>query len=283
MRIWPATVVALFAIAAVPVHAERDPLTGAPIRPGQKRETPSPITDRFALRGTFFAPTFGTSLRVDSRTNATAGTPVSGENDLGMPGHRPQGRIELMFRLRQRSRLRVDYFETSRNGSQVLSRPVVFGDEVFNAGDLATSSLDWRAFNLTYTYSFIRTDRLEIASGLAMHLLEAEARGAVPLRQVQQEVSGSGAFPTIPLDLTWRISRHFAFTARGQYFHIAHNGSQGSLGDYHADVQYRWTPNFSVGAGYSELRYSLEVNDANFPGSFRMSVRGPEAFVRVSF
>lgn len=283
MRIWPATVVAILAVIAVPAHAERDPLTGAPIPPGQKREIPSPITDRFSLRGTFFAPTFGTTLRVDSKTNNTVGTPLSAENDLGMPAHRPQGRIELMFRLRKRNKLRVDYFETSRNGSQVLTRQVNFGDEVFDAGDLATSSLDWRSFNLTYTYSFIRTDRLEIGAGLAVHLLQAEARGAVPARQLTQEVSGAGAFPTLPLDLTWRISRRFAFTARGQYFHIAHNGSQGSLGDYHADVQYRWAPNFTIGAGYSELRYSLDANDASFPGSFRLSVRGPEAFVRVSF
>ncbi|HZO22776.1 MAG TPA: hypothetical protein VFB37_09770 [Steroidobacteraceae bacterium] len=283
MRMRPTIVGALFALAAVAAHAERDPLTGAPLPPGHKRDTPSPITDRFSIRGTFFDPSFNTTLRVDSKTNGTMGTPVSAENDLGMPARRPQGRMELMFRLRKRNKLRVDYFETSRSGTQVLARQIAFGDETFNAGDLATSSLDWRSFNLTYTYSVIRTDRLEIGTGLGLHLLEAQAQGAVPARQLQQDVSGAGAFPTIPLELIWRISRRFALTARGQYFHIAHNGSAGSLGDYHADVQYRWAPNFAIGAGYSELRYMLEVNDASFPGSFRMNVRGPEAFVRVSF
>jgi hypothetical protein len=105
----------------------------------------------------------------------------------------------------------------------------------------------------------------------------------VTARNLRQEVSGAGAFPTIPLDLTWRISRRFAVTARGQYFRASVNHFQGSLAEYHGDVQYRWKPNFSVGAGYTVMRAFLNVNDANFPGLFRLNNGGPEAFFKVSF
>lgn len=284
MRIWLSVAAALFAVQAIPSHAERDPLSGAPIRPGKKREIPSPITDRFYVRGTFFAPVLNTSIRVDPRNVApgTLGTLVSGEKDLGLDGRTAQGRIELMFRMRSRNKLRVNYFETDRNGNQVLSRQIQFGDQTFNIADRASSSLDWRSFDLTYTYSFVRNDRLEIGTGLAVHFLEADARGAVLARQVQQEVSGAGAFPTIPLDLAWRISRRFALTARGQYFHASLHGFQGSIADYHADIQYRWKPSFALGAGYSIMKWSLDVNDASFPGIFRLNASGPEAFFRVS-
>ena len=57
---------------------------------------------------------------------------------------------------------------------------------------------------------------------------------------------------------------------------------EGSLGEYHGDFQYRWKPNFSVGAGYTWMKSSLDVNDATFPGAFRLNVRGPEAFFKVS-
>ncbi|HUI62114.1 MAG TPA: hypothetical protein VLX90_17945 [Steroidobacteraceae bacterium] len=282
MRRWLVLLAISLAVQAVPAHAERDPQSGAPIDPRRKREIPSPITDRFYVRGTMFLPSFSTLLRVDAQ-NGTPGTVASGEDDLGMPRRKAQGRIELMFRLRERNRLRVDYFETDRNGSQLLTRQILFGDQTFLAGDQVTSSLDYRNFGLTYTYSFIRNDRFEIGAGLAVHFLQAEARGAVPARQLNQEVSGAGAFPTIPLDATWRISRRFALNARGQYFHAALNGFAGALADYHADVQYRWKPNFSLGAGYTVLRASLDVNDADFPGAFRLNVRGPEAFFKFSF
>jgi hypothetical protein len=281
MRLWPVVAV-LVALQASVAHAERDPQSGAPLAPSKKRDIPSPITDRFYVGGTFYSPTVKTTLRVDS-TSGTLGTPVSGETDLGFKGRLEQGRIELMIRMRSRSKLRVDYFETDRSGDQVLTRQILFGNQLFLTGDRATSSEDWRNFSLTYTYSFFRNEYLEIGTGLALHLLEADARSKVSARQLQQEVSGSGAFPTIPLDLAWRISRRFAFTARGQYLHAAVNGFEGALGEYHGDFQYRWKPNFSLGAGYTIMQSSIVVNNATFPGEFRLNVRGPEAFFRVSF
>jgi hypothetical protein len=288
MRIWLPLAAALFAIQAIPAHAERDPLSGAPIAPDKKRLTPSPITDRFYVQGTFFSPAVTSDLRVDGHSPGGGlpglpGTLVNGEKDLGLDSRIPQGRIELMIRMQERSKLRVDYFETNRSADHVLARQIQFGDQTFDIADRVTSSIDWREFNLTYTYSLIRTDRFEVGTGLAIAFLEADARGAVEAKQLRQEVSGAGAFPTIPLEAAWRISRRFAVTARAQYFHASVNNFEGSLAEYHGDFQYRWTPNFTLGGGYTEMKSSLNINDTNFPGLFRLNVRGPEAFFRVSF
>jgi hypothetical protein len=288
MRIWLAAAATLLAFQAIPAYADRDPWSGAPLPPDKSRPIPSPITDHFYIRGTFFNPAQTTTLRIDQQAPGPnmpnpAGTQINGEKDLGMDSRTPQGRIEIMFRLRERNRLRVDYFGSNRRADHLLTKEIQFGDQLFNAGDRATSSLDWRSFGLTYTYSFIRTDRFEVGTGLAVNFVQAEAIGAVPARNLRQEVSGSGAFPTIPLDLTWRISRRFAVVARGQYLRASVNNFQGSMAEYHGDFQYRWKPNFSLGAGYTIMREFLEVNDANFPGFFRLNIRGPEAFFKVSF
>jgi hypothetical protein len=288
MRNWVYLTAALLALQAVPAHAERDPWSGAPIKPDKNRMTPSPITDRFYVEGIFFNPAQSTALRIDTRSPGPGllgrtGTAVSGERDLGLDSRNPQGRIQIMFRLRERNRLRVDYFESNRRGDHVINRQILFGNQTFAANDRVTSSLDWREFALTYTYSIFRTDRFEVGLGLAAHFIEADARGAVEAKQLRQEVSGAGVFPTIPLDLTWRISRRFAVVARGQYLRAAVNKFQGAIGEYHGDFQYRWKPNFSVGAGYTIMKYSLDLQDNNFPGSFRLNVRGPEAFFKVSF
>jgi hypothetical protein len=286
---------ALLALQTVPAHAQREPppaerdrWSGAPIKPDKNRKIPSPITDRFYVRGTFFNPAITTSLRIDGQSPGpgllgTPGTVLSGEKDLGLDSRIPQGRIEIMFRLRERNRLRVDYFETNRRGDHVIARQVVAGDETFQAADRVTSSVQWRQFGLTYTYSALRTDRLELGLGIGLYFVEAEARAAVEAKQLRQEVSGAGAFPTIPLDFTWRISRRFAMVARAQYLHASVNNFEGSMGEYHADFQYRWRPNFSLGAGYTIMKSFLQVDDAHFPGFFRQNVRGPEAFFKVSF
>jgi hypothetical protein len=269
-------------LLALPAHAERDPQSGAPIASSKKHENPSPITDRFYVRGTFFWPSATTNFRVDA-SNGALGTLANGERDFGLPGRLHQGRIEMMFRMRERNKLRVNFFETDRSGAQRLSRQILFGNLIFNPGDLVTSSLDYRSFDLTYTYSFIHRDWLEVGTGLAVHFLQAEARGAVRARQLSQDVSGAGAFPTIPIEVTWRIWRGFSLTAHAQYFHLAAGNFEGSLSDYHGDLQYRIKPNFAVGAGYSIIRTALDLKESTFPGQFRLNVHGPEAFFRVSF
>jgi hypothetical protein len=286
---------ALLALQTLPAYAQREPppaehdrWSGAPIKPDKNRKTPSPITDRFYVRGTFFNPAISTTLRIDGASPGggvpgAPGTVVSGEKDLGLDSRNPQGRIEIMFRLRERNRLRVDYFESNRRGDHLISRPILFGNESFLANDQVTSFVQWRQFGLTYTFSVLRTDRLELGLGLGVDFVEAEARGEVTAKQLRQEVSGAGAFPTLPLDFTWRISRRFAVVARGQYLRASVNNFEGSMAEYHGDFQYRWVPNFSVGAGYTIIRSFLQVNDAHFPGMFRLNVRGPEAFFKVSF
>src|SRR3981081_2880762 len=94
---------ALLALQALPAHAQREPQpaerdrwSGAPIKPDKNRQTPSPITDRFSVRGTFFNPAISTTLRIDGAKPGPGllgppGTVLSGERDLGFDSRNPQG------------------------------------------------------------------------------------------------------------------------------------------------------------------------------------------------
>jgi len=249
--------------------------------PEKKRVLRSPITDHFAVRGTFFAAQLNTNLHLDS--GAVPGTLLNAEHDLGLKGHLNQGRMELIFRLHERHRLRVDYFGSDRDGDRAIGRNIVFAGNTFMSGDVVQSDLQYSMLGFTYTYSLIRTERFEVGAGLGVHLLQADARGTDVTLQEHAESSGVGAFPTPALDATWAISQRFAFTARGQYLNATVHGTSGSLGDYHADLQYRWRPNFEIGLGYEEIRAQLETERKTSPAGFALSVRGPELFLRASF
>ena len=109
------------------------------------------ITDHFALSGIYFLGHVSTTGYVNP-SNGFTGTYFSAEHDLGVTDQVYQPRIEIMFRLEERGRLRVDFFDLRRNGDVFVDRNIQYGNVTFLAGDQVQSSLSWRQMDcLLYT------------------------------------------------------------------------------------------------------------------------------------
>jgi hypothetical protein len=244
----------------------------------------SPVSDHFFMRGTYFQGDVTTLLRVDS-TGATTpdGDLLSGEDDLGLDDVVNQARMEFDIRMAERNHVRIDYFKLNRFSESQLPRQIEFGDFTFDEGDTFRAKLDWRMLSLTYTYSIFKFERFEAGLGLGLHVLEAKAEGSEPGTLNRESDAEAGIFPTIAVNGAFRISKRWSVTARGQTFSASPEGFDGTLSDYHADVQYRWRKNFAVGLGYSRIEVDLDVVDADQPFRFNMDVSGPELFFRASF
>jgi len=246
-------------------------------------EPASPITDRFALRADAFFGTVKTRARIDDTATGTAGTEFSGEDDFHLSPRARQVRAEFMFRPRERNRLRVDMWQLTRDAVGSPPRTINYGASSFTPSDVVVSHFDWQQINFTYTYSLLRRSRFELGVGLGLHLLQAEAEATVAARGVHEDLSGSGPFATLALDGSWRITRRFAISARAQYLSIKANSITGGLGDYHADLQFRWRPNLAFGLGYEKTQTQLDVTNHDPSGLLRLDTKGPELFARASF
>ncbi|HTW74906.1 MAG TPA: hypothetical protein VMD56_08335 [Steroidobacteraceae bacterium] len=212
-----------------------------------------------------------------------AGTPFSAEHTLGLADRTSQARVELIFRLEQRSRLRMDFLDLRRTAEARLDQPLQFGDELFAAHQALQSEVDWRQTDFTYTYSFLRTDRFELGAGAGVHLLQAEATAQVPNTPQREVYSAAGPFATLALDGTVRLARYWALSARGQYLKVTVDSTTGMLALYHADLQYRWRPNLAAGVGYEYERVEVDLLHSDPSGYVRLDVNGPELFARLSF
>lgn len=285
MRIWLAVAAAILATQSGLADAEVDKLSGAPL-PQRPPEKTSPILDHFYILAAFYSPVIHTDVRIDPTTGVppgTPGTPVNAERDLGLKSRMELGKVEFAFRLRERHKMRVDYYQADRSASHTLANTIIFGDQTFLGGQTVQTTINWRSFGLTYTYSLYHSDRFEVGTGLGLYFLQAEAIGQIPATGQQTDKSAAEPVPTLPLDLTWAISRRWAVTARGNYVKAAVSGFDGSYADLHADLQYRWNPYFSLGLGFSSMRISLSGDSGSIPGVVSMSYKGPEAFVRLSY
>jgi len=279
-----AYVAVLLALSAAPAFADRDPQSGAPLPPGPAQDA-TPINDHASLSGVFYDVHFHTTLQSNPTVAGlvTTGTPLNAENDLGMPADKALGAIEGMVRPRERHRVRVAFLQADRSGSVLLANPVVFGNQTFAPGQQLDSSLNWRMGSVAYTYSFYRSANLEIGAGIAAYVLDMQADLKVLATAQEQVETASGGMPAVPLDLTWCFARHFSLSVRGAYFKANFHSYNGSVSEVHTETQYRWTPNFSTGFGYTTTRMSLTRTSGSNPGYLNAELHGPQAFFRVSF
>jgi hypothetical protein len=264
-----------------PVKVEPQQKPSEVLKP-KSLEIASPLTDHFYVRGTFFPAAVTTEIRLDP-SQTTVGTLLSAEDDLGLDDQVTQGRMEFDFRLKERNHVRVDYFKLNRFKEQPLPRDIIFGDFIFTEGTNFRAKIDWRVLTLTYTHSFFKYDRFEGGLGLGIHIIEAHASGGQPGTLNREEADEVGIFPTIAANFAIRISNRWSFTARGQQFSATPEDFEGSMADYHADVQFRWRKNLAFGLGYTMLKTDLDVFDTEQPLLFNMETTGPEIFFRASF
>lgn len=242
------------------------------------------INDRFTLQAGFILSSNVTDLRRDSSVG-TVGTEVSAENDLGLGSRKLTGFGEVMFRMRERHRIRLsDYFlPLDRRGTTVLANTINFGDTTYNVGDTVVSDLKVRSFALTYTYSFIKNTRVELGASIGLNILSFDGQVAVPSRLRTEYAQNSAPAPLGGLDATLRLSSRFYAEARAQYVKGTISGVAASLETYNGSLLYRLMPNVTFGLGYIGYAAHVDISNAGDAGRYRLESKGPQLFARVGF
>jgi hypothetical protein len=225
-----------------------------------------------------------TDIQINSQAGVP-GTPLSAENQFGLDKSDYEAKIQAMVRVGERHRLRFDYFSLDRSGHTIVTQPIVFRDVVLQPTDPLSSDLSIRTFGITYAYSFLHSDRFELAATLGINDTDISARARVQTaaRHVDQSEDQAGPFPTLGLDTTYVVSKRFYFDARGQYFKVRIDHLDGSLGFYELDGLYRLRPNISLALGYTSVRAHLTSAQPKQSGLFSFNSSGPEIFVRIAF
>jgi hypothetical protein len=244
----------------------------------------SPTEERVRLSLGVVRLSNNTNLQLNS-SGDVQGTPVNAEDVFALDKSNYEAKIQAMVRAGERHRLRFDYFSLDRSGSSTVTQPIVFRDVVLQPGDPLNSDLSIRTFGITYGYSFLHSDKYEVAAtiGISDADISARARVQTATRHVDQTEDQAGPVPTIGLDATYVVSKRFYIDGRAQYLKVRVDDLDGSLGIYELDALYRLRPNVSFALGYSIFRANLISRQTKQAGFFDFNSKGPEFFVRIAF
>jgi hypothetical protein len=244
----------------------------------------SPTNERVRLSLGVMHVSSTTGIRLDS-SQGLPGTSIDAENDLGLDSSDFEPKFQAMVRVGERHRLRFDYFTLDRTGQTTLGAPIVFRDVLLQPGDPVETNLSLRTLGITYEYSFLHREKFEIAAtfGINDTDISAQARVATQTRHVDQKEDQAGPLPTVGLDSTYVLSKRFYFDARAQYFKIAVDHLDGTLGFYELDALYRLRPNIAFALGYTAAKANVNSRQPKDSGYFNFDSKGPELFVRIAF
>jgi hypothetical protein len=244
----------------------------------------SPTEERVRLSLGFVHLDSDTNVQIDS-SSGVIGTPVNAERDFGMDKSDFEAKFQIMLRVGERNRVRFDYFSLDRTGFRTIDEDILFRNVELLPGDPVNSNLSIDVLSITYGYSFIHSEKFELAATLGVNVTDISARARVntATRQVDQTEDQAGPFPTLGLDGTYVISKRFYLDGRVQYFKANVDDLDGSLGFYELDALYRLRPNISFALGYELVKAHLLSARSSQAGLFNFNTQGPEFYVRVAF
>ncbi len=242
------------------------------------------LDDRFEVGADLIASSSTTHLRADSSLGIL-GTPLSAENDLGLPSRKLLGSLEVLLRPASRHTVRINYLflPFDRSGSTVLTQDVDFKGSHYAKGSVVTSEFAVQMEGAEYTYSLLHSDKHELGIGFGGELVELYAIASGPNHFQQQRAQTSAPVPFASLEGAYRFSSDWYVQGEWQYLRGALRHVEGNASLWHAAVFYRLNPSVTFDVGFKSFNVSVDSRRSGQTGNFNLHTAGPMLGARVGF
>jgi hypothetical protein len=272
--------IALSLITGTALAAEPKP-TNDKLPDWAPKPRPNVVEDRFRAEVMMLGATYDTDLRIDP-TLAAQGTMINAEDDLGLDDSDllPLGEITLLPG--DRHLIRLSGFAMRRSAQKQINRTIVFDDQTYLPGELVDSTLNMTVFGLTYGYSIVKMQQLDIALTFGIQVIEVEANAVVRSRVVRDAETGVTPLPLGGIEGRYDFNEQWSAEMRLQYISVEFDEINGSVMDARAALTWRKNPYLVFGVGYRMFGVEVDSQDIDTPGRVDAQMAGPLLFMRAS-
>lgn len=272
--------IALSLIAGTALAAETKP-TNDKLPDWAPKPRPNVIEDRFRAEVMMLGATYDTNVRIDP-TLATQGTPINAEDDLGLDDSDLLPLAEITLLPGDRHLVRLSGFGMRRSAQKIINKTIVFDDQTYLPGELVNSTLNVTMLGLTYGYSIVKLQQLDVALTFGIQVIEVEANAVVRSRVVRDAETGVTPLPLAGVEGRYDFNEHWSAEARLQYISVEFDDVDGSVMDARAALTWRKNPWLVFGVGYRMFGVEVDSQDVNTPGRVDLEMAGPLLFMRAS-
>jgi hypothetical protein len=252
------------------------------------------LNDKFSVSlGGFLV---GTDLKGELNGRATGGQQeIDFGTDFGLDNDATRVRLDGLWRITPKHRLRFMYFDTQNDGTRTLDRTINWGDYTFNVGAQVTAESRIWVAELAYEYAFTRQPTYEVAGTIGVHYLDTQlklsgsatftdANGNVSTAQsTTRENSVPAPLPVIGLRGAWVVAPQWYLDAYAQFFKAKLQGIDGTITDARIAATWMFHRNMGVGLGFNYFGTDVDVDKSSFDGSLKVGYSGLQLFITGTF
>jgi hypothetical protein len=241
--------------------------------------------DRFTLR-------LG-AMDVDAQGELTANTVFGGaeqqfSQDFDFGSKEIVPRVDGVFRFGERSRLVFDYFKYDKHRDATLENDLSFDDTTLPAGSFARAETEFQLASLMYDFAVVDGDKFNLGLQIGAEWAKLEGRlHAEAGEDVYDDSSSEDGFaPVVGARMTFTPGDRWLVNLQAQYL----DADWGDFGDYegsisraNALVEYRFTRNFGIFAGYDWFKLDATRNGSDGSLGLDQRFKGPVAGLTLAF
>ncbi len=248
---------------------------------------------------------FWASVDTKININPTEGPPappISIEDQLGVEDSKGVAWGGVRWRISRRNTLELEGFSLNRDGGEsgTFSPPLQVGDTYIENGAIATS-FDTGVFRLTYGFSLMRSDRMDLQLKGGLHVasldLGLQLSGnvcdltTIPTTPPGCPAATTGAeqedvtapLPHFGLSYAYAISPSLALNLQVIGFALEIDSIDGSIVEADADVTWQPSRHFGGGIGVRYFNTNVKSTGSDLNGELDFEYYGPVLFIQATF
>ena len=259
------------------------------------------FNDRFRIYLGGFWPQIDSSININGDV-IPPGPPISIEDTLGVEDSKAVAWGGVQWHISRRNSLELEIFSLKRDGgvSGTFNPPIQIGDTFIESGAINTS-YDTSIGRLTYGFSVVRNERMDIQLKAGLHLASLEAgiglSGEVcdqtttpttppgcPSGTTGSETEDVTApLPHLGGSFSYAITPSVAVNFQIIGFALELDGLDGSIVEVDADIAWQPWRNFGVGAGFRYFDTDVDAGNSELNGEFDFQYFGPVIYLQTTF
>jgi hypothetical protein len=210
------------------------------------------------------------------------------EDALNLEGSSSAFRVGGYYRLGEsmRHRLALEYYGFRSSASKVLENDVEINDTTYPAGTELSIDTSFDLFKLSYAYSFVFDERVDIAATFGIYTMPFSLEFSGLTTSESQDVVAP--LPVIGIQADIALEPNLFLRQRLDLFYLEVSGFKGAMLDAYLGLEWLPWEHVGLGLGYNSFNLSLEVEsdpsiDVGLTGSARYTRSGLLLYLTYAF